>query len=454
MPAVRPVRGASVCDHSTLRLAPSCHAEEVGFRRPTGQQRATAVGMKFEDLASASTFPAPLVLPGDDLSFDPQYPAQSLRSWAREKERNDVTPDRNVLYLVGPPEVGSDVGFVREWSLPREGFKTDNSHLARPRLQDISEYLAAFYHGMPIKSLPSKSLGFTKWEGAKGRKPKTKARYIGLNTLTESVRIRARPSPAGVFQSQLNLEDLLDTAIGMLPDDAYALLMLVEQDLYEDEDDDFCCGRAYGGSRVAVVSMARYNPNLDGRQNVERQHAWPASHCELYVQGCCEHQSNRSKKSSKKPSLQVDTTQHLVLSPSQPPADVTPLHAAVVAHKVTTAPDFTGLWLSRVCQTASHELGHCFGMDHCVYYACVMQSTASLAEDVRQPPYLCPVDIAKVLRATSADEVERYTALLSFCEKHVQNRMFAAFEAWLKTCIAHVGRSNSRVGSRGMPIEL
>lgn len=71
----------------------------------------------------------------------------------------------------------------------------------------------------------------------------------------------------------------------MVPDDAYAVLMLVEQDLYQDADDDFVCGMAAGGSRVAAVSPARYDPVLDEQMEVERAHAWPASD---YVTRVCE----------------------------------------------------------------------------------------------------------------------------------------------------------------------
>ncbi|OWZ23232.1 hypothetical protein PHMEG_0001894 [Phytophthora megakarya] len=91
------------------------------------------------------------------------------------------------------------------------------------------------------------------------------------------------------------------------------------------------------------------------------------------------------------------------------------------------------LWLARFCRTASHELGHCFGMDHCVYYACSMQGSAGLSEDARQPPYLCPVDLAKMLHATGADSTDRYKAILSFCESFEgQDKTFAAFSAWLR----------------------
>ena len=61
-----------------------------------------------------------------------------------------------------------------------------------------------------------------------------------------------------------------------------------------------------------------------------------------------------------------------------------------------------------------------------------MQGTASVIEDARQPPYLCPVDLAKVLRATQADEIERYKKLLEFCEKRKEAHLFQAFGAWIR----------------------
>ena len=62
-----------------------------------------------------------------------------------------------------------------------------------------------------------------------------------------------------------------------------------------------------------------------------------------------------------------------------------------------------------------------------------MQATASLAEDVRQPPYLCPVDLAKILRATRVDERVRYQALLIFCEQFEDGDVgwFKALGAWI-----------------------
>lgn len=70
-----------------------------------------------------------------------------------------------------------------------------------------------------------------------------------------------------------------------------------------------------------------------------------------------------------------------------------------------------------------------------------MQGTAHLAEDSRQPPYLCPVDLAKVLQATKADKKERYEALIQVCEKWKDDRMFAAFGAWIHSRLTQLEES-------------
>jgi archaemetzincin len=105
-----------------------------------------------------------------------------------------------------------------------------------------------------------------------------------------------------------------------------------------------------------------------------------------------------------------------------------------------------------------------------------MQGSASLREDVRQPPYLCPVDLAKVLEATGVKRVrsnrrkmkgradgddednvmskeeqqdqraqrerqrQRYEALLEVCNRHRETGMFAAFGAWIRERLREEGK--------------
>jgi archaemetzincin len=447
------------CGHASLTFSPSSQASVAGYKRPTLSQRIAAttpqgttkgvaakqVTIKEEE--GASLFPAPLVLPEDELSWDPKWPPQSLRSWIRGKDRNEVTPERRTVYLVPPPDLDSGLDFVQRWAHPKATRTVNEKRVDFPRTADVLSYLEAFYYGLPVKMLPSPNLCFTadvddSPPETKGKKKsreiitKTDSKLLWLNTQTPSgcIGIRSRATPKGNFTHQLNLNDLLDAAIEILPSDAYALLMLVEHDIYEEEDDDFACGRAYGGSRVAVVSGARYNPVLDQEQGMEREHGWPASHCEAYLRRCCDKATSEDDEGLKRKSKKVKAMEsELTLSKDGP------MHAALSAHlslpSLSQAPSTTtlsGLWLGRVCRTARHELGHCFGIDHCVYYACAMQGTANMIEDARQPPYLCPVDLAKVLKATGADEKERYEKLLQVCKKHDEEHLFNAFGAWIR----------------------
>lgn len=419
------------CSHNESILIPSPYARSAGYVRaspsallaaiqssgrvPTRSAQAGVGGGKRHGqpspidpgiaLPSPSTYPAPLVLPGDDLADDPKQPAQSLRSWLRLKERNPVTNERRKIYVVAPPDVDPSVSDVQTWPIPTHldpKSPAANAWLNdHPQTDAIMSYIRSFYTGLPVKSLNA-ALKFTRWED----NPHS---YLGLEcpTISELIGIRHRADPTKTFPCQVNLNDLLDAAIELLPDDAYCLLMLIPYDLYEDDSDDFCCGRAYGGSRIAVVSSARYNPGLDAVQGawegreVDEAHAWPLSHCAAYVRSLFI--NSMSKGRAKVPEVE-----------SSPTDSSTPLGAAMRA-AATAVPDTASTYLLRVCRTATHELGHCFGLGHCVYYACFMQSTGSIAEDVRQPPYACPVCLEKIERATGSSEVEHLKALVEVC---------------------------------------
>jgi archaemetzincin len=440
------------CKHANLVFDVSPNAHEVGYKRATTEQRIAATqpagrvpsakdGSSGDgkrtliDAPSGSTFPAPLVLTDDDLSLYPGCPPQSLRSWFQSKHRNPVTAERRTVYVVCPSETNAP---VTSWQAPTATGKvhsTDN--LTPPALQDVVGYLQAFYHGLPVKALSGAEWAFRQWESDAGRHTRAQLSYIGLQAGGQLYGVRTRERPDGPFRMQLNLTYLLDVAINALPGDAYALLMLVNYDLYEDEEDEFCCGRAYGGSRVAVVSTARYCPSLDKLENLDTTHAWPASHCQRYVDRSCGVKTKAEPRGKKRKCSSADEPE-------------TAMSAAVAACNAQTNPKNQGLdvdrlnilWLGRVCKTASHELGHCFCMGHCTYYACIMQGTAGLCEDARQPPYMCPVDTAKLLAATGAGEKEWLQALFNYCEKYPHDRLFAAFGAWLQVRVREVASSD------------
>ncbi|KAK8096874.1 Archaemetzincin-2 [Apiospora kogelbergensis] len=461
------------CPHRTLQVEPSAYAHEVGFewQSPTQRLAATTRSGRVPILSGASiggsssgggrrregadepvvtqvakdllaSFPGPLVLPTDELAWDPGYEPQSFQSWSRDKTRNRPTAARKTLYVAAVPEITEEVGFMREWLRPQSpGAACSYPELKSPDLDDYVAYLGAFYHGFIVKPFPQK-LRFVSWDQ---RDRSGKFQYVGLATEDGNcTRIRARTAPDKVFSKQLNLADVLDAEISMLPKDAYAMALLVDHDLYEDEEDDFCCGRAYGLNRVCVVSTARYHPILDDGAKLDLEHVWPASHCKAFVNGQCAeadvHRGTRAVAVSAKSPMRA-----AIQAASQIRHDENMSSSSAVA-----AAYLRTLWFSRLVRTVSHELGHNLYLDHCVYYACMMQSTTGMAEDLRQPPYLCPVCLAKIVHKVvvelqrgdgentakkDAYILERYEALAQVCERWKEVGLFVGFQVWLRSRI-------------------
>jgi archaemetzincin len=55
-----------------------------------------------------------------------------------------------------------------------------------------------------------------------------------------------------------------------------------------------------------------------------------------------------------------------------------------------------------------------FGIEHCVWFRCLMNGSNHLAESDARPLHLCPVDLRKLHWSIGFDVVERYRRLLEF----------------------------------------
>jgi len=99
-----------------------------------------------------------------------------------------------------------------------------------------------------------------------------------------------------------------------------------------------------------------------------------------------------------------------------------------------TRGDARKLILLRSCKVLAHETGHMFGLQHCVYFRCLMNGSNHLGESDDRPPHLCPVCLRKLHHAMRFDVSARDKRLLRFSQK-------AGFEdgaAWLTRRLEYV----------------
>jgi len=106
----------------------------------------------------------------------------------------------------------------------------------------------------------------------------------------------------------------------------------------------------------------------------------------------------------------------------------------------------------RACKVVSHELGHIFGLLHCVNYCCLMNGANHVGELERQPLLECPVCTKKLTSSFGWDVLRRYQQLAQvyaeFGFEEEANRMAAVLktaEAAMKECNTAPPKSLGRV---------
>ncbi len=92
-------------------------------------------------------------------------------------------------------------------------------------------------------------------------------------------------------------------------------------------------------------------------------------------------------------------------------------------------PTYAPLVFKRSMRVMTHELGHLFGLMHCIHFACLMNGANHLQESDRQPLHLCPVCLRKLHHQVGFEIVPRYKALNGFFKSH----QFQAEEEFTQT---------------------
>jgi len=93
------------------------------------------------------------------------------------------------------------------------------------------------------------------------------------------------------------------------------------------------------------------------------------------------------------------------------------------------------LALRRSCKVLAHEVGHIFGLAHCIYYRCAMSGSNSLEESDRRPLRLCPICLKKLQWNRGFDPIKRYERLRGF----FLNQDLKQEAAWINLRLKKIG---------------
>jgi len=85
------------------------------------------------------------------------------------------------------------------------------------------------------------------------------------------------------------------------------------------------------------------------------------------------------------------------------------------------------LCLLRTIKTGTHEVGHMFGLQHCIFFECNMNGSNHLGESDQRPVWLCPVCLKKLQWAGHFDVMDRYKRLEKLSGKLGFNKEAAFF---------------------------
>jgi hypothetical protein len=92
--------------------------------------------------------------------------------------------------------------------------------------------------------------------------------------------------------------------------------------------------------------------------------------------------------------------------------------------------------MRRTCKVLAHETGHMFGIQHCVWYRCLMKGSNHIDEADERPLHLCPRDLRKLQWSVGFDVLQRYRRLLA----SDSGAGFQDEAGWLETRIRYMER--------------
>lgn len=332
-----------------------------GYHPPTEKQRLQAIGKT----AGGKEFVA-----GDNF-FSPIPAPTSIDDWLAQYDEKGQTYDK---FLAQCPWLSK-----RKWKYSKSEFNSSGKNVREkypgakiylqplgnfdaeaPNFDDLAEYARLFFC-LPVEVLPGVTLERKDehsiyWIESAAMKSRVDKNAKRKSSRSSKCRLEFRhEKSSGCLQ--LRCTSVLSRLRQTLPDDALCLIGLTMFDLYEENPDLFVAGLAAGNQRVGVFSFFRYNPTLTFSTEF-----W----------------------------YDIERSQRMALAEQRQSI------------------------LHRSCKLVVHEVCHLLGIDHCIWFSCLMNGSGHLREDFSQPMTLCPVDLHKLQTLCGFDVVDRYAGLQRF----------------------------------------
>ncbi|KAL6059293.1 metallopeptidase [Balamuthia mandrillaris] len=309
------------------------------------------------------------------------HPGDDFEEFPLPNHRDDyLAQHKSTIYLV-----------------PVGEFSAETQNLQFDFLEALKDFTSHFYLGMKVTLLPPVDLCLIKQENEE--EEETMSAYLEY-TPPASSPLRRRKHRADIVvrrAHEYDIEDALPDArqlyidsvcnflVKIKPKDARCLVGVTMEDLYCSTDDSFTMGLAHSG-RVGLFSFGRYHPGKVWKQS------------DLEARERAERRKRRRRRKGRPTKKQKQKVEEATATKKQQELYVL---------------------LNRSCKVLVHELGHLFGIGHCIFWNCCMNGSGHLEEDYRQAMHLCPVDLHKLQHCLGFDVVERYRRMETFYRQHV-----------------------------------
>jgi archaemetzincin len=236
-----------------------------------------------------------------------------------------------------------------------------------PSLEELTR-LTTLYFDRPVTILPSvtitvKSTKVGVWQCSDSKQFSGKGK----------IRLRAE---ADLGRCQMHVDPLLLELSKMreqIPEHKehapFCLMGVTMMDLFSHDTDLFVAGMAAGESKVAVFSFHRYHPCIKMDSMYWQDYGYVSLPSDY---------SYFNMPRDKRP----------ICTPLPPSAEM--------MRKNNSEQKTCSEMLRRAGKLLVHELMHIYGIDHCIYYDCIMRGTGHLVEDFSAPMHLCPIDLRKM----------------------------------------------------------